>query len=125
MSTETAKPKRPILTLKGYQRPEPKSLPQETVCKLAEIKWPVSFNRKKPRPLPIGTDKRLAEQFNITRKSARRFLGKWTRSERYQKAIAAPNSVRHSLDMPDTYPITEAEREHARAELAKRKEAKQ
>ena len=120
-------PKRPILRLATHSQPEPRSLPHQEVCQLAEAKWPTVFNRKKPVPLVKGIDAILAADLNVTRASAGKFLFRWVRSDRYLRAIIAPDSARYSLDGSPVDAVTDAERDHARgvmAEKAQRREAK-
>lgn len=78
---------------------------------------PELWNPEAPVPLAVGIHKQLhhiAEQVDMSRKSVRKFLSRWTSSTRYQQALIEPGAVRFNLDGSSAGEVSEEHRELSR-----------
>lgn len=84
---------------------------------------PDVWNPEKPVPLAVGIHTQInpvAERRRLSRRSVRRFLGRWTSSAAYLNALLEPDARRVNVDGTPAEPVLERHRERAQRRLARR-----
>jgi hypothetical protein len=75
--------------------------------------YPGVFDPDHPKPLAIGCQQIIREEFGLKGTWARAVLGQWTQRTEYLRALIAPSAQRHLLDGTPVGPVTDKNREHA------------
>ena len=86
---------------------------------LAELRnvAPDLWDPDNPTPLAVGIHKQLypiAERMEVSRRSLRRFLSRWTSSRPYQRALSEPGACRFNLDGSPAGEVSQQHGETAR-----------
>jgi len=82
---------------------------------------PDLWNPENPVPLAIGIHKQLypiAERMQVSRRSLRGFLARWTASRSYQRALGEPGARRFNLDGSPAGEVTRQHGDSARERVA-------
>ena len=86
---------------KGPEAPQPRAVSDEEMLAELSAVAPDLWNPETPVPLAIGIHKQLypiAERMDVSRRSLRKFLSRWTSSRAYQRALSEPGAQRVNLD---------------------------